>query len=103
MGAVFSTTLIESVEPVELINLFKSNNIKAIGTSLDAKTTMWDSEISLPVLLIFGNEARGVSKIALELTDLNVKLPITGDIDSLNVAVSTGIMIYEMMRRFKLY
>ena len=103
MGTVFSTAIIESVDPVELIEQFKKNNIKAVGTSLEAKTAVWDSDISLPVILIFGNEARGISKKALELTDLNVKLPITGDIYSLNVAVSTGIMIYEMMRRFKLY
>ncbi len=103
MGTVFSTNIIESVDPVELIKHFTKNHIKTIGTSLDAKPALWDAEFSLPVLLVFGNEARGISKIALELTDLNVKLPITGDIDSLNVAVSAGIVIYEMTRRYKLY
>ncbi len=103
MGAVFSTTILESREPEEVISAFKMRGVKTVGASLDADKAIWDAEIALPVLLIFGNEARGISKKALELTDLNVKLPITGDIDSLNVAVSTGITLYEIMRRFRLY
>ena len=103
MGAIFGMNIIEGVELTEYIKYLKEKKVLIIATDLKAKKNFWDAKIDLPVALVFGNETHGISKIVLEQSDLNVKLPINGDIDSLNLSVSTGIMIYELVRKFKLF
>lgn len=53
------------------------------------------------VAFIVGNEARGVSDEVLRLADLSVTIPMPGKANSLNVAVATGILLYEWLRRQK--
>lgn len=50
--------------------------------------------------VIIGNEANGVSENILKLADENIKIPMIGKTESLNAAVATGIILYEMHRRY---
>lgn len=52
-----------------------------------------------PICLIMGAEDRGVSKDSLKLADEIVKIPMEGEIESLNVSVAAGILIYETIRQ----
>ncbi len=49
--------------------------------------------------VIIGNEANGVSESMLQLADEKIKIPMTGKTESLNAAVATGIILYEMNRK----
>jgi tRNA G18 (ribose-2'-O)-methylase SpoU len=57
-----------------------------------------DNEVTLPLVLIVGNEVSGVSADALALCDLALEIPQFGTKHSLNVAVSTGIALWEIVR-----
>ncbi len=54
-----------------------------------------------PVLLLFGNEVDGLSAPVLEAADVHVRIPMLGVKESLNVAVAGGVLLFEMLRKFR--
>ena len=97
MGAIFNVNIITSTTK-NLINWKLNNKINLIGTSLkksiDYTATNWKS----PFVLAMGNEQKGLSDELSGACDQLVKIPMKGKSDSLNLAVSTGIVLYESIR-----
>ena len=58
-----------------------------------------DLELKGPIALVMGAEDKGISPSCLELADLRAGIPMIGDIDSLNVSVAAGVMLYEIIRQ----
>jgi 23S rRNA (guanosine2251-2'-O)-methyltransferase len=63
--------------------------------------TMYDADFSSPVALIMGSEEDGISQEIFGIVDDKVKIPMAGNIESLNVSVSAGVAIYEAIRQRK--
>ena len=80
----------------ELIAL-KKDGYKVVATTLNDAITIEEVKAS-KLVLVLGNEARGVSKDVLKIADYNVKIPMQ-HIDSLNVAVAGAILMYEISKR----
>ncbi len=82
-------------------NLKKENtNIKIIGVELDDKAIDYTkADYSLPVALVVGHESDGISKEVLTMCDEIVELPQLGINKSLNVMVSLGIVLYEVLEK----
>lgn len=68
------------------------------GAHLNGNLDYRAARYGLPVLLIMGNEQAGLSEEITAACNLLVRIPIVGDADSLNLAVATGLMLYEIMR-----
>jgi 23S rRNA (guanosine2251-2'-O)-methyltransferase len=81
-----------------LINL-KNTGIRVIGCTEKTETSLYNSDLSGPIAIVMGSEEDGISGEYLKLCDLKVKIPMSGKIESLNVSVSTGIVIYEALRQ----
>ena len=62
---------------------------------------MYDGDFASPVALIMGLEEDGISQEIMGMVDDRVKIPLSGNIESLNVSVSAGIAIYEAIRQRK--
>lgn len=76
-------------------------NIKIVAIEQSTKSTQYDKfNYTLPICLIVGNETNGVSKEVLEMADGIVELPMFGVNKSLNVMVSLGIVLYEVIKKF---
>ncbi len=78
--------------------------LKDSGLKVIAATEKAGQELSLPtltgpVVVILGSEEKGISRELLALSDMQVTIPITGAIGSLNVSVSAGILLYEVTRQ----
>lgn len=58
-----------------------------------------DFRVDMPLVLVVGSEGKGVSRIVKEASDILVTIPMLGSVNSLNVSVATGIMLYEIIRR----
>lgn len=69
-----------------------------MATDLKTDKTIYDVDYTKTAVII-GNEANGVSDELLELADERIKIPMTGKTESLNAAVATGIILYEINRR----
>lgn len=78
----------------EWIQQVKGNNIQVIGTSLEESVDYKEAGNTDRFALILGNEGSGVQPELLKQTDVNVRIPIYGKAESLNVAVAAGILMY---------
>ena len=70
-----------------------------IGCTEKADSVIYKSSLKGPLALIMGSEEDGISKEYLKLCDDLVKIPMKGKIESLNVSVSAGIVLYEIIRQ----
>jgi len=85
----------------DVITGLKDRGIHIIALELtDKSNVIWQNNIPLPVALVLGNEAMGVSPPILDLADDIVEIPMFGYKNSLNVAVAFGIVVYEIHRQY---
>ena len=81
------------------ISTMKHSGIRIIGCTEKAELLTHDADLKGPLAIIMGSEEDGISPEYLKLCDALVKIPMTGKIESLNVSVSAGIMLYEALRQ----
>ncbi|WP_075620018.1 TrmH family RNA methyltransferase [Paenisporosarcina indica] len=81
----------------EWVQTCKEQNIPVFGTSLDESVVYNHIEPQERFALIMGNEGSGLSPELLVQTDVNLKIPLFGQAESLNVAVATGILLYTLV------
>jgi 23S rRNA (guanosine2251-2'-O)-methyltransferase len=61
--------------------------------------SMYEADFAGPIALVLGAEGVGVSRLVVEQADFSVRIPMLGKIESLNVSVAAGVLIYEIVRR----
>ena len=64
-----------------------------------ATETIYTSKVDGPVALVMGSEEKGIAKSTLAILEEKVKLPMQGSIESLNVSVACGAVLYEVIRQ----
>lgn len=77
----------------------RAAGIAIVGTALEAETTLAAHDFRRATALVLGNEATGVSDEVLAQCDARVRIPHASDVESLNAAVATGIVLYEAHRQ----
>ncbi|NBU27658.1 MAG: RNA methyltransferase [Caulobacteraceae bacterium] len=93
MGSIFAVPLIKAT--VEEFLTWRANwPGSVVGTLLSATTDYRKAIYESPTLILMGNEAQGLPPELAKACDVNVKIPMRGRADSLNLSVATGIMIY---------
>jgi 23S rRNA (guanosine2251-2'-O)-methyltransferase len=75
------------------------NGIKVFASEMNAKARIYDCNFSEPCAIVMGGEEHGVYPALLKICDEQFQIPMTADFDSLNVSVSTGIVLYEVMKQ----
>jgi 23S rRNA (guanosine2251-2'-O)-methyltransferase len=94
----YASTAVEAVKSLKL----QVPNIQVVSIEQSEKSVPYDQiDYKFPVALIVGHETDGVSRQALEVSDYIAEMPMWGINISLNVMVSLGIMLYEVMRHTK--
>ena len=97
MGAIFNVSIV-SVNSNDFIQWKKESDFNLIGTSLNNASSYKKASWKLPFVLLMGNEQQGLSDNILAQCDQLIKIPMLGRSDSLNLAVSTGVALYESIR-----
>lgn len=82
-----------------LIEDLKERNIWVVGTSVDAKMNYDEWDWTRPSALVLGGEGSGLHRLVAENCDVLVKIPMYGKIDSLNVSVAAGVVLFEARRQ----
>ena len=98
MGALFTVPVVETTWAVFLPWL-RSGPGQLVGLSLDTDTPYRSAGYAAPCFLLTGNEAQGMPDHMAAACDLLVKIPMLGKADSLNAAVATAVMAYEVLAR----
>lgn len=81
------------------INKLKENGVWVCGTAIDAKSYYFEQDFKEPIAIVIGNEGKGMSQLVKKNCDFLVKIPMKGRIQSLNASVSTGIVVYEVLKQ----
>ncbi|HNC30791.1 MAG TPA: TrmH family RNA methyltransferase, partial [Cyclobacteriaceae bacterium] len=75
------------------------NGIMVVACTEKAEKDIYEVKFDQPVALIMGSEEDGISDFLLRESDVLVKIPMRGKIESLNVSVATGVAVYEVVRQ----
>lgn len=98
-GALHSVPVCKVKSLQNAIQFLKNSGIRIIAATEKATQLFTQSEMNTPLAIIMGSEDVGISPAIIQLTDEQVKIPLFGKIESLNVSVAAGLMIYEAIRQ----
>jgi 23S rRNA (guanosine2251-2'-O)-methyltransferase len=98
-GAIEYVKVAKTTNLNRLIEDLKSRNIWVVGTSGDATMNYTEWDWRQPSALVLGSEGSGLHRLVAENCDVLVKIPMYGKIDSLNVSVAAGIVLFEARRQ----
>lgn len=83
----------------DTIRFLQTSGVQVLACNEKTETPYTDIDLTVPTAFIMGSEGRGISGELLSLCDKQVKIPLMGKIDSLNVSVSAGVVLFEAVRQ----
>ncbi|MDP3683206.1 MAG: 23S rRNA (guanosine(2251)-2'-O)-methyltransferase RlmB [Ignavibacteria bacterium] len=86
---------------VQAIQELKENGFWIIGSTLNNSKFYDEMDCNFPSALIVGNEEKGMRKLVADQCDFLVKIPMKGKVQSLNVSVATGVLLFEVIKKQK--
>jgi 23S rRNA (guanosine2251-2'-O)-methyltransferase len=98
-GAIFKVPICRSQNLKETIEFLKESGLQIISASEKADKDLYEIDFSVPVAIVLGSEGEGVSEAYIKLSGDLVKIPMKGEIASLNVSVAAGVIFYEVVRQ----
>lgn len=101
-GAVEHIKIARVNNLTETIKKLKKQGIWIYGTDLETNSEYYSQDLTGPIAIVIGSEGFGMSKLVKENCDFLIKIPMKGKTTSLNAAVSSGIVIYEIVRQKKI-
>lgn len=84
---------------VRSLKWLKSEGVWLSGAAGEAKLDIFDAELTGSVAIVMGSEGKGLRLLTQQQCDQLVKIPMSKDVESLNVSVATGIILYEVVRQ----
>jgi len=100
-GALYKVPVCRYHSITESVTFLKNSGLKIIAATEKANSDYSDVDMTQPLALILGSEESGISDELLKAADVLVRIPIKGEIQSLNVSVAAGVIIYEILRQRK--
>ncbi|AQR78537.1 23S rRNA (guanosine(2251)-2'-O)-methyltransferase RlmB [Paenibacillus larvae] len=98
-GAVEYVPVARVTNLAQTIEQLKEKGIWVAGTDVNQAEDVYRSNFRMPIALVIGNENKGVGRLVKEKCDFLVKLPMHGQINSLNASVAAGVLMYEVARQ----
>lgn len=97
-GSLFRMPVVFMDSSSELVEFSRTAGKKLVATCFDTDRYYFDEDLTKDIALIIGNEGSGISEELMESSDLKIKIPMQGNIESLNASVAAGILMYEAVR-----
>ncbi|QCX40086.1 23S rRNA (guanosine(2251)-2'-O)-methyltransferase RlmB [Aureibaculum algae] len=98
-GAAFKIPICKVNHLLDAIYFLQAEGIQIVAITEKTEDTIYEVELNKPTALIMGSEHKGISPAILKIADAKAKLPLLGDIASLNVSVACGVALYETVRQ----
>lgn len=98
-GAAESTPFVAVTNLARALRELKEAGVRVIGTADDAPHSLYEADLTGPVALVMGAEDAGMRRLTREHCDELVRIPMAGVVESLNVAVASGVCLYEVIRQ----
>ncbi len=81
------------------LRFLKDAGIAVVGTAGEAHTCLFRASLTGPLALVMGGEEKGLRRLTREHCDLLVRIPMEGGVESLNISVAAGIVLFEALRQ----
>lgn len=98
-GAAESVPLIQVVNLARTLRWLKERGVWLVGTDDQAATALHAATLTGALAVVMGAEGEGMRRLTRECCDVLVSIPMLGVVESLNVSVATGVMLYEALRQ----
>jgi 23S rRNA (guanosine2251-2'-O)-methyltransferase len=99
-GATEYIKLCQVTNLAQTLKQLKEEGFWVIGSSLSGNSKVYtEADYKIPLALVLGNEEKGIRRLTADSCDLLIKIPMSGRIQSLNVSVSAGIILFEILRK----
>ncbi|RIA10522.1 23S rRNA (guanosine2251-2'-O)-methyltransferase [Flavobacteriaceae bacterium MAR_2010_72] len=98
-GAIFKIPICKVDHIKDAVFYMQASGIKVIAATEKTDSFIYDVSFKEPCAIIMGSEGRGINPSVLNIVDEKAKLPILGEIESLNVSVACGAFLYEVVRQ----
>jgi 23S rRNA (guanosine2251-2'-O)-methyltransferase len=98
-GALEHVSVARVTNLVQLIEQLKQRNIWVVGAASDGSSNYTEWDWTVPSALFLGGEGTGLHRLVRERCDALVSIPLRGQIESLNVSVAAGVILYEALRQ----
>lgn len=99
MGSIFHVPIFEGLSSGEIISSLAQHKIDILATSLESSNIYFKVDFNKSLAVVFGNEGNGVSRNLLEHSKDRLYIPLLGRVESLNVAASAAVILYEVVRQ----
>jgi 23S rRNA (guanosine2251-2'-O)-methyltransferase len=101
-GALNQVAVSRRKDLVQTVKYLKESGLNIIAATEKADDYYYTSDVTGPVAILLGSEDTGISPVLLKLADKQVRIPLEGAIQSLNVSVACGIIVFEVLRQRRL-
>jgi 23S rRNA (guanosine2251-2'-O)-methyltransferase len=98
-GAAFKIPICKVDHIKDALFLLQASDIKTVAATEKTEDVVYDIELNQPIAIVMGSEHRGINPSILKMVDYKAKLPLSGEIASLNVSVACGALLYETVRQ----
>ncbi|MEO5648138.1 MAG: 23S rRNA (guanosine(2251)-2'-O)-methyltransferase RlmB, partial [Chitinophagaceae bacterium] len=98
-GALEQINICRVQSLVKAVDELHLNGIQVYCTEMKAEKKLYDCDLTSPIAIVMGAEGKGIQPHLLKATDEKFSIPMTGEFDSLNVSVATGIILYEAIKQ----
>ena len=98
-GALAHVKIADVVNVARAVEDLKDAGIWTVGLAGDAPQTYARMDLTVPTAIVLGAEGTGLRRLVRERCDLLAKIPMLGHVDSLNVSVAAGVVLYEAVRQ----
>jgi 23S rRNA (guanosine2251-2'-O)-methyltransferase len=98
-GAAETMPLIQVVNLARTLRWLKERSIWIIGADDEAPKSVYETALDMPVALILGAEGAGLRRLTRENCDALIRIPMSGVVESLNVSVAAGVVLFEAVRQ----
>jgi RNA methyltransferase, TrmH family len=99
VGQWFCLPVVTNQDLPQLVQQQQQQGVQIIATTSKAAKTYWEVNLTRPSLILLGNEGAGLSSELIDLADIRLKIPLANQVESLNVAVATALILYEAQRQ----
>ncbi|MEY2856510.1 MAG: hypothetical protein RLZZ74_819 [Cyanobacteriota bacterium] len=99
VGQCFRLPVVTNQDLLQLVKQQQQQGVQIIATTSKATKTYWEEDFTRPTLILLGNEGAGLSPELTALADVQLKIPLANQVESLNVAVATALILYEAQRQ----
>lgn len=98
-GAAFKMPICKVDHIKDALFILQASDIKTVAATEKTEDSIFNINFNQPIAIIMGSEHRGVNPSVLKMVDYKAKLPLLGEIESLNVSVACGAFLYETVRQ----